>query len=113
MTLETLLQNAERCGPCGCLIWLGHKMSSGYGYGRVAFRGGNRLAHRVVYELARGPIPKELEIDHLCRVQSCINPDHLEAVTHSVNMRRGVIPSVVALRRGVCKEGHPLIPENV
>ena len=42
-----------------------------------------------MYEFANGPIAEGLEIDHLCRVRHCVNPDHLEAVESKVNTRRG------------------------
>lgn len=45
-------------------------------------------AHRFVYELLVGPIPAGLTIDHLCRVTSCVRPDHLEPVTNAENVRR-------------------------
>lgn len=47
-----------------------------------------RRAHRVVYESLVGPIPAGLELDHTCRVRRCVNPDHLEPVTHAENQRR-------------------------
>ncbi len=47
------------------------------------------MAHRWFYEQAKGPIPDGLSIDHLCRVPPCVNPDHLEAVSHTENVRRG------------------------
>jgi len=48
-----------------------------------------RMVHKLAYELKHGlPVPDELEVDHLCRVRCCINPDHLEAVSRSVNVRR-------------------------
>ena len=46
-------------------------------------------AHRASYELAKGPIPDGMHLDHLCRVTCCINPDHLEPVTNRENARRG------------------------
>ena len=58
------------------------------------------LHHRQVYESIYGLIPKELELDHLCRVPRCINPEHLEPVTHAENMRRA--------RNIHCKQGHIL-----
>jgi hypothetical protein len=71
----------------GCWLWVGALTSQGYGQ----MRGMNHRvtrAHRVAYELFKGPIPEGLYIDHLCRVRCCVNPDHLEAVTQFVNMAR-------------------------
>jgi HNH endonuclease len=47
------------------------------------------FAQRVYYEERFGPVPVGTELDHLCRVRACINPDHLEPVTHAENCRRG------------------------
>lgn len=46
-------------------------------------------AHRHYFESFKGPIPKGYDIDHLCRNECCVNPEHLEAVTRSTNTRRG------------------------
>lgn len=70
----------------GCLIWRGHTYRNGYG--RIRIDGQIRLVHRVAYEIAEGPIPEGLEIDHLCRNKLCILPTHLEPVTREVNLRR-------------------------
>ena len=71
----------------GCWLWRGATFKAGYGAFSVA--GHVALAHRLSYECWVGPIPHGLEIDHLCRVRSCVNPLHLEAVTPRENMRRG------------------------
>lgn len=69
-----------------CWIWQGAVVHPGYGQMR---RDGRRvMAHRFYYEREHGPVPDGLELDHLCRVYACVNPDHLEPVTHAVNMSR-------------------------
>ena len=66
-----------------CWVWTGLQTTTGYGR---APDGGK--AHRRMYEAVVGPIPEGLSLDHLCRVTLCVNPDHLEPVTHVENMRR-------------------------
>jgi len=70
----------------GCWNWGGVIDPSGYG--RFDRTGRPQKAHRVSWELHRGPIPRDLEIDHLCRNIRCVNPDHLEPVTKSENLKR-------------------------
>lgn len=71
----------------GCWVWLLAKHKDGYGFCyRRDWRG---LAHRFAYHHLVSPIPENLQLDHLCRNKSCVNPDHLEPVTPIVNVRRG------------------------
>lgn len=93
----------------GCHLWLGTVFQSG-GYGQIKAFGDARRAHRMSYELRKGPIPPGLVLDHLCRVTCCINPDHLEAVTDKVNILRSESVSARAARRSECNYGHPLEP---
>ncbi len=96
-----------------CWIWLGAHDSGGYS--RVRWEGKNQLAHRVVWEMLYGPIPLDLEMDHLCRNPGCVNPAHLEAVTHGENMRRGEGVGGgcrTETGRTVCPKGHDLTLPN-
>jgi hypothetical protein len=70
----------------GCWIW--KKPPSGEGYCQFYHNYKKYSAHRLSYFLAKGKIPKDYHIDHLCRVRNCVNPDHLEAVTYIENLRR-------------------------
>jgi hypothetical protein len=70
----------------GCWVWLWNKDRIGYGH--ISVDGQHHMAHRYIYEQAKGPIPDGLELDHLCCNPSCVNPDHLEPVTHWENCDR-------------------------
>jgi hypothetical protein len=70
-----------------CWAWQWSKSSHGYGQRRIEGKLVNM--HCKFYEEKYGKVPEGLELDHLCRVPSCVNPDHLEPVTHAENMRRG------------------------
>lgn len=88
-----------------CWLWTATRTRAGYGYIK-GDDGKNVLAHRLSYEWASGPIAVGLEVDHLCRVTSCVNPEHLEAVTPLENARR---------RKDVkthCAQGHEYTQEN-
>lgn len=99
----------DKRGPDDCWKWTGCRNKKGYGSLGIMrnHKGASKLAHIFSYELHIGAVPKSLEIDHLCRNRACVNPAHLEAVTHIENIRRAT-----ALRTH-CKNGHPLVPGNV
>lgn len=70
-----------------CWEWTGALHWFGYGMFRVLGR--TVTAYWFAYTTLVGPVPVGLELDHLCRSQRCVNPDHLEPVTHAENIRRG------------------------
>lgn len=95
----------------GCWIWT--RSVTQYGYGRFKPAGrGLVLAHVAAYQEFVGPVPEGLELDHLCRVPACLNPKHLEPVTHQENVRRGKA-GVLRPRPDICKNGHELSGRNV
>src|SRR5690348_5568596 len=60
-----------------CWLWTG-RLNHGYGYFRVTILPGGS-AHRFAWRvMGRGEIPVGMQLDHLCRVRNCVNPDHLE-----------------------------------
>jgi len=76
-----------RISENGCWEWLRSK--DRYGYGQYTIMKKTYRAHRVVYEGNRGPIPDGLFLDHLCGNHGCVNPDHMDPVSHSENLKRG------------------------
>jgi hypothetical protein len=98
-----------------CWNWGGCVLRGGYGQ----FWDGTKkiYAHRYSYQIHRGPIPEGLVVDHLCRNRKCVNPEHLEAVSASENIRRGDFARVpgsdsrftgVGIRKSHCIRGHNL-----
>jgi hypothetical protein len=93
----------------GCWVWTGARWGRG-AYG-LFWDGQRKVApHRWIYEELNGTIPDGLEIDHLCGQTLCVNPRHLEAVSHKVNVRRfyGGEADV-----GYCSHGHELTSSNL
>ena len=94
----------------GCWEWTA--VRTRLGYGQFSVRRRMVYSHRFSYELRRGPVPAGLELDHLCRNPSCVNPDHLEAVTHRENALRGESMPARYAARTCCSRGHEYTPEN-
>jgi acetolactate synthase regulatory subunit len=95
-------------GPCW--LWLCGTGSTGYGQ---IWRDGETIgAHVWSYEQKYGEVPEGCELDHLCRVRACVNPDHVEPVTSTVNNLRGFGICAINARKTHCKHGHLLNEEN-
>lgn len=93
--LDRFLAHIEKDPETGCWLWTASLTE--FGYGRLPVADVCRTAHRFAYLHFVGPIPDGRELDHLCRVPRCANPEHLEPVTHMENMERG--DTTVALNR--------------
>lgn len=95
----------------GCWNWPHHRVSSS-GYGLFGFDGGTVLAHRFSAQFTREIRGVPYVIDHLCGNTRCVNPSHLEEVTQSENVKRGVERAGPKPAATHCKRGHPFSDEN-
>lgn len=96
-------------GPC----WEWTATRNHHGYGHAWLDGRLQMAHRIAYELLVDRIDSGLELDHLCRNPPCVNPDHLQPVTHAENMLRAPWGAVqYQASKTHCPQGHEYTPEN-
>lgn len=131
-TLSELYQRAVLAPRTGCLVWDGRMVWNGYGQIAIGRQHAAELGcpqtilvHRLAWELANGPIPKGMQIDHRCSNRACVNVAHMELVTPGENTRRGYGPALSSLRMRLmrtaqrdaykthCKHGHALTDDNV
>lgn len=92
LVANSVLSQDTHLGGDPCWIWIGKIGANGYGRIQMRCKETGRhltcLVHRIAYAELVGPIPDGMEIDHKCRVQACINPNHLEPVDGPENIRR-------------------------
>lgn len=94
-----------------CWLWTGAVSSTGYSNFWIFHK--YLTGHRYLYTQWVGEIPEGLDLDHLCRNRSCVNPAHLEPVTRSENVLRGISNDVHFNKvKTRCKRGHEFTPEN-
>lgn len=110
-TYDRVIARSEKDDK-GCLIYNGCKTPNGYGH----VRDGNKMkmAHRVTFEYHNGPVPEGMELDHKCRNRPCVNHEHLEVVTHQINVQRGIAgQNYMSLKRNYlgqfCKKEKELV----
>lgn len=111
---DAILRKASPDPNTGCWLWT--EGDNGRGYGRLKRNGKSHQAHRFFYEMLVGPIPEGMTLDHKCRQTFCVNPDHLDPVTHVENVRRGIAGETTANRQRSkthCPHGHAYDGDNL
>ncbi|MEV5451643.1 HNH endonuclease signature motif containing protein [Streptomyces sp. NPDC052535] len=108
--MDRLIANLRQDGSC----WVWTRSTNGDGYGLISIKRAMIRTHQVSYQLFVGSVPDGLQLDHLCRVRLCVNPDHLEPVTSGENTRRGTASQYLPDRSKWthCKNGHAFTAGN-
>lgn len=108
---ERFWPKVDKAGECWS--WTANCLPSGYGVFSRGGRRGTMLAHRFAYELANGPIPEGVTIDHLCHTPGCVRAEHLEAVSQAVNNGRARGNQFQRnAAKTHCPKGHPYDAAN-
>jgi hypothetical protein len=94
----------------GCWLWMG--VLNGSGYARIRLGAHLIFVHRLFYEFYKKPIPAGLTVDHICRVRCCVNPAHMDVVTHRENCLRGIAPAAKHAKQTHCIHGHEFTAAN-
>jgi hypothetical protein len=103
---------SEYCPDLGpCWIWTGSIVRQD-GYGRLTFDGRTQTAQRASCRVHGIDVPEGMQVDHLCRVHLCVNPDHFDIVTAQENVLRGIGPTASNAVKTHCIRGHEYTPEN-
>lgn len=110
---ERMASKIQLSPSTGCWLWTSATNYAGYAHYTLAAKKVVRV-HRYLYQQAKGAVPRGLVLDHLCRKRNCVNPDHLEAVTQSENIARGLRPTLIhhGSKLMQCKRGHEFNSEN-
>jgi len=84
-SLEYIYSRTEENEETSCWTYKGGTNGKG-GYGRMYFNKKMRSVHKVVYELTSGKVPTGMVVHHVCGHKLCCNPDHLQAISHRLNI---------------------------
>ena len=96
--------------PTGCWLWTGQLNSNGYAWGARGPGHTRRVIHRILWEHYKNQeVPEGMQLDHLCRVRNCVNPEHFEVVTPSQNTKR---QDHAERRKTHCPKGHEYSEQN-
>lgn len=85
------IMNNIKVDENNCWNWQGSTSGegtgAGRGYGRVSINSCTSAVHRVMFVCIHGYVPNKKQIDHICNNRLCCNPEHLQIVTASKNLK--------------------------
>ena len=104
--LPSIFWNKVQVAESGCWLWAGYKDKDGYGRAHIKRKIG--IAHRWTWLAAHGPTAPGSQLDHLCRVRECVNPEHLREVTPRENTFApgSLAVAVRNAKKTHCPKGH-------
>ena len=108
LVAQTIIDRSVAIPFAGCWVWT--KGMNNSGYGSVRINGEPFGAHRASYMIFKGDIPQSMDVHHVCENKACVNPEHLELLTRSENVK--ATPRSRE-RKTECVNGHALVFENV
>jgi hypothetical protein len=106
--VERLMSKRQIVGDC----WIFTGATTRNGYGSISAGGRTQYAHRLAYESFVGAIPDGSDLDHLCRVRACFNPEHLEPVDRHENLHRSPLAWQANAQKQHCPRGHEYTADN-
>lgn len=109
ITSRMTVEDRGYASPC----WVSNRATHSNGYTKIGYMGRTWLTHRFAYTVFVGDVPEGMQLDHLCKVRACCNPDHLEPVTCRENLLRGDTVTARQAAQTHCKRGHPLSGDNL
>jgi len=80
-------QIAMSDNPEDCWLWTGPQVGEGYGWYRNWITRKPAYAHRIMWQLVNGPIPRGKMICHHCDNPACVNPKHIYLGNAGTNAR--------------------------
>lgn len=90
----------------GC--WISNYSVGNHGYAQIGWADGAKnhmvLAHRASWVNINGQLPVGFTLDHVCKVRTCVNPEHLRLLSNFENARR---TNGTDFPLGECAHGHP------
>lgn len=108
---DYLFNNSIPIPESGCWVWMGTTTKKGYGKLMINYK--TIRAHRLAYEVFKGPIPENILVCHKCDTPACINPNHLFLGTPNDNIQDIIIKKRwFNSNKTHCKRGHNIMDEN-